>query len=164
MLKTTNYIKFNDFKPISLDGLYQGEKTVLDNLRYNIKMIIEIEAPITLNTLKARLREAFDVKKISQKALDIITDIIDDFRVLVTENYYDIVLWPERGIYNIEYLRVNSNFQIYDIAYQELKLLVNHLGLVGEELYRAILSYYGYEVLTEKARNYLMFVERESKK
>lgn len=161
MLITANYIKFNNYKPISLDGIYQGEKTVLDNLVYNIKMIVESEAPITLNMLKCRLREAFGVKKISQKALDIITDKIDELRLIATENLYDIVLWPQTGVFKINELRVNSNFQIYDIPYQELSLLVHHLGLSGEELYRAILGYYGYEVLTEKAKKYLEFVERQ---
>lgn len=161
MLKTINYIKFKDFKPISLDGLYKGEAVVLSNLKYNIKMIIETEAPITVNILKARLREAFGVKKISQKALDIIIEIIKEFEVITTDNLYDVVLWPEGGVYDIDYLRINSALQIYDIAYQELLILVNHLNLSGEELYRAILNYFGYEVLTEKARNYLEFVENK---
>ena len=159
MLQTANYVKFQNYKPITLDGIYSGEKAPLENLKYNIKMIIEIEAPITLNTVKARLREAFGVKKISQKALDIIMEMIKELEVETTDNLYDMVLWPEGGIYDVTCLRVNSNLQIYDIAYQELKLLVKHLNLQGEELYRAILNYFGYEVLTEKARNYLQYVE-----
>ena len=161
MLQTADYIKFQNYKPVTLDGIYSGEKGPLENLKYNIKMIIEIEAPITLNTLKARLREAFGVKKISQKALDIIIEMIKELEVETTENLYDIVLWPEGGVYDVTCLRVNSNLQIYDICYQELKLLVKHLNLQGEELYRAILNYFGYEVLTEKARNYLQYVENK---
>lgn len=160
MLKTTNYIKANNYKPINLDGLYKGDATVLNNLKENIKMIIELEAPLTLNTLKARLREAFGVKKISQKALDIITQIIDELKVTITDNLYDVVLWSQTKEVELSHLRINSDRQIYDIPHQELKLLVINLGLYGEELYRAILSYFGYEVLTEKARNYLMYVEK----
>ena len=159
MLQTADYIKFQNYKPVTLDGIYSGEKSSLDNLKYNIKTIIEIEAPITLNTLKARLREAFKVKKISQKALDIIMVMIKELEVETSDNLYDIVLWPEGGFYEVTYLRINSNLQIYDICHQELKLLVKHLNLQGEELYRAILNYFGYEVLTEKARNYLQYVE-----
>ena len=55
--------------------------------------------------------------------------------------------------------RVDSDRQIYDIPYQEMILLFIDYNLSGEELYRAILSYFGLQVLTEKAYNYLAFVE-----
>ena len=163
MLKTTDYVKVNKYLPISLDGIYKGSIEVLNNLEINIKNIIETEAPITLNTLKARLREAFKVKKISQKALDIIFPIINKLEIVTTDNLYDIVYWPKSGEFEVEELRVNFNRQIYDVPHQEMKLLVNDLNLSGEELYRAILNYFGYEVLTEKARTYLEYIEKIAK-
>ena len=162
-MKTVDYFKYTDFKFISLDGMYEGNSEILANLEDNIINIINIEAPITLNTLKQRLREAFNVKKISQKALDIILDIINKNNIVVTNNLYDEVYWPSSGEFMVESLRINYIRQIYDIPYQELKLLVYDLDLSGEELYRAILAYFGYEVLTEKARTYLEFIERVSK-
>lgn len=162
-MKTKNYIKYTDFKFISLEGMYEGSSEVLANLEDNILNIIRHEAPITLNTLKQRLREAFNVKKISQKALDIILDIINKNNITVTNNLYDDVYWPSTGVFEVECLRINYLRQIYDIPYQELKLLVDDLNLSGEELYRAILSYFGYEVLTEKARTYLEFIEKVTK-
>ena len=63
MLKEIKYIKFNNYKPITLDGIYKGDSVTLSNLDFNINEIVNTEAPITLNTLKARLREAFNVKK-----------------------------------------------------------------------------------------------------
>lgn len=150
-MKISNYNKFNNYRPISLNGLYECNKDVLNNLEYNIKNIIDIEAPITLNILKQRLREALNVKKISQKALDIILDKINKLNIVITNNLYDDVYWPKTGVFNVTELRINSDRQIYDIPYQELKLLVKDLNLSGEELYRAILNYFGYEVLTEKS-------------
>ena len=59
MLKTVNYKKVNNYLPVTLEGIYKNNAETLHNLEINIKNIIEVEAPITLNTLKARLREAF---------------------------------------------------------------------------------------------------------
>ena len=159
MLETVNYVKINSYLPISLDGIYKGDVETLNNLEKNIKNIIEIEAPLTLNTLKARLREAFGIKKISQKALDIIFTIIEKLQIYKTDNLYDVVYWPCGKEFEIKALRINSNRQIYDIPHHELKLLVKYLNTSGEELYRGILTYFGYEILTEKARVYLEYVE-----
>lgn len=163
MLNTVDYKKISSYLPITLEGIYKGVDEVLNNLEINIKNIIDIEAPITLNTLKARLREAFGVKKISQKALDIIFPIINKLGIYKTDNLYDEVYWPATGEFEIKQLRINCNRQIYDIPHQELKLLVNHLGTSGEELYRGILAFFGYEVLTEKARVYLEYIEQITK-
>ena len=163
MLRTVKYIKYNNYLPITLEGLYKNDEEVLNNLKTNIKNIIEVEAPITLNTLKARLREAFGVKKISQKALDIILITLGHLDVNITDNLYDIVYWPKDMKGEMNYLRVDSDRQIYDIAHQELKLLVSELNTSGEELYRGILNYFGYEVLTEKARVYLEYIEKMAK-
>ena len=162
MLTTKDYMRFNEYKPITLDGMYNGDTATLANLDYNLEGIITTEAPITLNTLKQRLREAFGVKKISEKALNIIDEHIKKLGFPSTDNLYDVVYWPNEGICNPNILRINSNRQIYDVPYQEMRLLVNELNLKGEELYRQILSFYGFEVLTEKAHNYLRFVESKS--
>ena len=163
MLKTINYVKVNDYLPITLDGIYKGDSQTVNNLKLNIKNIVDVEAPITLNTLKARLREAFGVKKISQKALDIIFPMINDLALCTTDNLYDVVYWPKTGVFGVKELRINSNRQIYDVPHQEMKLLVTELNCSGEELYRKILEYFGYEVLTEKARVYLEYIEKVCK-
>ena len=90
-MRTKDYVKYTNFKFISLDGMYEGNSEVLANLEDNILNIINVEAPITLNTLKQRLREAFNVKKISQKALDIILDIINKNNIVVTNNLFLIL-------------------------------------------------------------------------
>ncbi len=162
-MKTKDYIRFQEYLPISLDGMYSGNKTVLNNLDENIKRIIMQEYPITLNTLKQRLREALNVGKISQKALDIILESITKQGFSKTDNLYDFALWPQNSAFEVNVLRINSDRQIYDIPYQEMALLVNYLNLSGEELYRAILKYFGYEVLTKKALVYLEFVEAKIK-
>lgn len=161
-MKTINYKRFNSLKHISLDSLYEGNMNSFNLLKENIKNVIEFEAPLTLNTLKARMREAFDVAKISGKALDIIMGIINESYV-VTEELYDLVIWPKSGVFRIDYLRINSDRLIYDIPKDEFVNLVYEINKKGEELYRAILKYFGLEVLTRKAFDYLSYIEKCSK-
>ncbi len=152
---TTNLIK------LSLDDLYEGNITTYNNLKENIKRVIDTEAPVTLNTLKARLREAFGVAKISQKALDIIEEILNSLNIKRTDNLYDVTLWPSSGIFDLDYFRTSSQRLIYDIPYQEMLILFREYDLSGEELYRAILAYFGLQVLTKKAEEYLSFIEKK---
>ena len=145
---------------MTLDDLYQGNSNTLEALKENIYNIVDMEAPLTLNTLKARLREAFGVAKISQKALDIIMEDIKELGLKTTDNLYDIVLWPKSGIFDINELREGDRL-IYDIPYQEMVILASSLNLRGEELYRAILAHFGLQVLTKKAEDYLKFIEKK---
>lgn len=163
-MKKVNYVRCNDLKYINLNGLYNQDYDSLKNLDYTILKVIEVESPISLNILKARLREAMNIKKISQKALDIINERLDYYGIIRTDNLYEEILWPSSGIFSIDYIRVNSDLQIYDIAHQELKILANDFinqGLKGENLYRAILNFFNYEVLTEKAATYLKYIEEK---
>ena len=155
-----SYKRFNNLIKMTLDDLYQGNSNTLEALKENIYNIVDMEAPLTLNTLKARLREAFGVAKISQKALDIIMEDIKELGLKTTDNLYDIVLWPKSGIFDINELREGDRL-IYDIPYQEMVILASSLNLRGEELYRAILAHFGLQVLTKKAEEYLAFVEKK---
>ena len=116
MLKTKKY-NFSELTSMTLDGMYEGDFITLKNLDKNLISIIETEAPITLNTLKQRLRTAFNVKKISQKALDIIEEHINKLGFYITDNLYDKVYWPRKGQFKIDYLRVDGDRLIYDIPY-----------------------------------------------
>lgn len=156
---TKDYIKAKNLIHISLDQIYNNLGEVVSNIDKNLIIIVNTEAPLTLNTLKARFREIFNVAKISGKALDIIMDRVCALGIIYEEELYDFVIWPAQGKFSVNYLRVNSDRLIYDIPPVELKNLVKELNLSGEELYRAILKYFNLEVLTEKARNYLEFVE-----
>ena len=155
-----SYRRFNNLKKMTLDDLYLGNPNTLNALKENIFNIVDMEAPLTLNTLKARLREAFGVAKISQKALDIIMADIKELGLKTTDNFYDIVLWPASGIFDISELREGDRL-IYDIPYQEMVILASSLNLSGEELYRAILAPFGLQVLTQKALDYLKFIEQK---
>lgn len=155
-----SYRRFNNLKKMTLDDLYEGNPNTLNSLKENIFNIVDMEAPLTLNTLKARLREAFGVAKISQKALDIIMADIKELGLKTTDNFYDIVLWPASGIFDISELREGDRL-IYDIPYQEMVILASSLNLSGEELYRAILAHFGLQVLTQKALDYLKFIEQK---
>ncbi len=159
-MKTINYIKCSNLIHITLDNMYSGDPQTMSALDKNLLNIINTEAPLTLNTLKARLREAFDVKKISGKALDIIMDRVNKLGFKYVEDIYDFVIWPQSGEFKVDYLRINSDRLIYDIPYQEFVNLAREYNLCGEELYRELLKYFNLEVLTQKARDYLEYIEK----
>ena len=161
-MNVINYKKAQLFK-MELNSLYEGSDYAYELLDKNLVSIVNTEAPVTLNTLKARLREAFNIGKISQKALDIIETRIKALGFNKTDNFYDIVLWPSNGVFEVDYLREGVYREIYDIPYQEMYNLVSTLNYFGEELYREILKYFGLQVLTHKAEEYLKFIEKKCK-
>jgi len=157
---TKDYKKASNLIHITLDQIYNDLGSVVSIIDKNLINIVDTEAPLTLNTLKARFREIFDVAKISSKALDIIMDRVNALGIIYEEELYDFVIWPSSGIFDVNYLRINSDRLIYDIPPVELKNLRDSFNLNGEELYREMLKYFNLEVLTEKARNYLEYVEK----
>ena len=160
-----NIVKYNKAKLyfMDLNSLYEGNERAFELLDKNLISIVNNEAPVTMNTLKARLREAFNIGKISQKALDIIEARINALGFNKTDNFYDTVLWPSGGVFDVNYLREGEHREIYDIPYQEMFNLVKELDFYGEELYRKILEYFGGQVLTHKAEEYLKFIEKKCK-
>ena len=156
---TKDYIKAKNLIHLTLDQIYNNLEAVTPIIDKNLINIVSTEAPLTLNTLKARFREIFDVAKISGKALDIIMDRVNALGIIYEEELYDFVIWPATGKFNVNYLRINSDRLIYDIPPIELKNLQKSFNLNGEELYREMLKYFNLEVLTEKAKNYLAYVE-----
>ena len=157
---TKDYKKASNLIHITLDQIYNDLPSVVGIIDKNLINIVEVEAPLTLNTLKARFREIFDVAKISGKALDIIMDRVSALGIIYEEELYDFVIWPASGKFAVNYLRINSDRLIYDIPPVELKNLRNSINKDGEELYREMLKYFNLEVLTEKAKNYLEYVEK----
>ena len=161
-MKNKQYI-FAKLIKMDLNSMYDGNQATMQALDNNLLSIVNTEAPITMNLVKARLREAFGIGKISQKALDVIEEHIKKLGFKQTDNFYDKVLWPKEGVFEIDYLRSGYERQIYDVPYQEMNNLVKELNLSGEDLYRKILAYFGFEVLTKKAEDYLKFIEKMCK-
>lgn len=161
-MNTINY-SFAKLIKMDLNSMYDGNEATLKALDENLLSIVNTEAPITMNLVKARLREAFGIGKISQKALDIINLHIKNLGFYETDNFYDRVLWPASGVFEVTALRTGYERQIYDICYQEMKILVDTLNFKKEELHREILKYFGFEVLTKKASDYLKFIEKKCK-
>ncbi len=157
---TKDYKRASNLIHITLDQIYNDLGSVASLIDKNLINIVDAEAPLTLNTLKSRFREIFDVAKISSKALDIIMDRVNALGIIYEEELYDFVIWPSSGKFDVNYLRINSDRLIYDIPPVELKNLRDSFNLNGEELYREMLKYFNLEVLTEKARNYLEYVEK----
>lgn len=156
-VKTRTYFK-DEYPTLNLESLYNGSEAALKQLDYILEAIISTEAPITLNLLKERLRECFNVKKISQKALDIINNELNKLGFPTTEECFDITYWSTDGYYQPMYLRT-SNRTIYDIPKEELSLvLASYIDKDKENVFRNTLTFLGYEVLTEKARTQLDYV------
>lgn len=161
--KTKEYYKCDEFKHIDLDSLYNGDPNSYELLDYDLNAIIYVEAPITLNILKERMREVFDVKKISSKALEIILKETEKLGFITTDNLFDVTYWTPEGVFKQSFIRTGYQRQIYDIPLEEISLISRELklrGIKGEAHHRAILDFFGYEVLTEKANTYLDFVMR----
>ncbi len=161
MIQTKDYIKTKNMHELFLDNLYDGSNSELVNLDYNLNLIINTEAPITLNILKERLREAFNIKKISGKAFEIINKEIDKLGFIVEEDLLDKVYYPASGKFCVDYVRINYKRQIFDVPYDEIKNVVKEYrkdSADKETIYRKTLAYFGYEVLTKKAEKYLSYV------
>lgn len=159
--KEINYLRCTDYVKLNLDAMYEGNQKTLKDLDYDLENIINTEAPITYNILKERLRECFGIKKISGKALDIILDHLNKLGYQETDNLFDKTIWADAGVVDINYVRVGYQRQIYDIPREEISnvcLKLKAEGYKKDDLYHAVLKYFGYEVLTEKAREYLNFV------
>ena len=94
--KTKEYYKCDEFKHIDLDSLYNGDPNSYELLDYDLNAIIYVEAPITLNILKERMREVFDVKKISSKALEIILKETEKLGFITRHSNIDEIneFWP----------------------------------------------------------------------
>ena len=161
-MKTQDYKRFTSLKQLTLDDIYNNLNGVVDVLDFNIANVIECEAPLTLNTLKARMREAFDVAKISANALEIILDRVNKLGYYMEKECFDYVIWPKSGKFDVKCLRINSDRLIYDIPKDEFKNLVLSYNLEGEELKREVLGYFGLIRLTEKANEYIDYVKKNS--
>lgn len=159
---TKEYVLTTNLKHVSLEDLYNSSEVALSNLAYDIKLIVETEAPLTFNTLKERLRQCLNIGKISQKALDVIMPIFNHFNFKLTDNLLDKTIWPTSGIFDIEYIRMGYQRQIYDIPLEEIRNVVNYynnLSTNDNELFHAVLTFFGYQVLTQKANTYLTWVK-----
>ena len=157
---TKDYIKATNLIHITLDQIYNDLGSVITSIDKNLINIVNTEAPLTLNTLKARFRTIFDVAKISGKALDIIMERVNALGIIYEEELYDFVIWPSSGKFNVNYLRINSDRLIYDIPKDEFKNLVLSFDSEGEELKREVLGYFGLIRLTEKANEYIDYVKK----
>lgn len=158
-------VQLNNY--ISLDGVYKGNVESLMRLDYCLQEIIRLEAPITIEVLKERFREIFGIEKISQKLLNIILERVDYFDFKRSDNLYTVTLWPNSGVTLCQYFRTGYDRSIYNIPREELYLISIEVianGFRGEAHNRKILEYFGGELMTEKASNYLAYIEKYSKK
>lgn len=159
---TKNYELASGLRSVSLEDLYNSSEIALSDLAYDIKTIVETEAPLTFNVLKERLRQCMNIGKISQKALDVIMPVFNQFNFKLTDNLLDKTIWPSSGIFDIDYVRMGYQRQIYDVPLEEIRNVLvyyNDSSNNDTELYHQVLSFFGYQVLTQKANTYLTWVK-----
>lgn len=156
-----NYLACDELKMSSLAALYANNKEALDTLEYNINCLVQTEAPIALSLFNKKIRETLGVKKISQNAFEIIEACLNKLGFTIEKNDFDPIIWPEFGPYEMKFFRENSGRTLYQIEKSELRILINELKKKTDDknqLYHEVLKYLGYEVLTQKALDYLNYV------
>lgn len=156
-----NYLACDELKMSSLAALYANNKEALDTLEYNINCLVQTEAPIALSLFNKKIRETLGVKKISQNAFEIIEACLNKLGFTIEKNDFDPIIWSEFGPYEMKFFRENSGRTIYQIEKSELRILINELKKKTDDknqLYHEVLKYLGYEVLTQKALDYLNYV------
>ncbi len=166
MLNQRNYLRCDECKKIKLDQIYLNNPQAIKDLDYNLEAIISTEAPICLDLLKERLRDAFNIGKISQKALDIIIFRLKKLGIVITHDLFDDVLWPSEGTYDVKYVRINSERTIYQVPEVEMKLVYDYYANIcqtDDELYHSILNFFGFQTLTKKATEYFLHVKEYKK-
>ena len=65
-MKNKQYV-FAKLIKMDLNSMYDGNQATMQALDNNLLSIVNTEAPITMNLVKARLREAFGIGKISKR-------------------------------------------------------------------------------------------------
>lgn len=162
MMNQRNYLRCDETRPIKLEQIYANNELAIKDLDYNLEAIVSTEAPICLDLLKERLREALNIGKISQKALDIIMFRLKKLGIVITEDLFDLVLWPSEGTYPVKYVRINSKRNIYQVPEVEMKLVFDHFKEISkdeDDLYHNILIFFGFQTLTKKALEYFNHVK-----
>ena len=74
----------------------------------------------------------------------------------------DKTIWPSSGIFDIDYVRMGYQRQIYDVPLEEIRNVLVYYNVSSNndtELYHQVLSFFGYQVLTQKANTYLTWVK-----
>lgn len=160
-MQERNYLFCDELKKLSVDALYSGSIEALEILRYNVNCLVQTESPIALSLFNKRIRETLGMKKISQNAFSILEKIIKEFDFVIEYNEFDPIIWSEIGPHKMKFFRKNSERTLYQIEKSELLILIEELDDGKKDkntLYHDVLRFLGYEVLTQKAADYLDYV------
>lgn len=130
-------------------------------LKAIISSILSLEAPISDELLKRRIRTIFKIGRISPKKYEIILSCLNSIGAVQIE-FNSLAYWwaPNLLPSSISTYRVNGDRSMVDVPYEEIKLCIEDiLDLQGElnvdDLCKEVLHLFGYEALTERSAKHI---------
>lgn len=126
-----------------------------------ISSIFSIEAPISDELLKKRLRSIYKIGRISPKKYEVILSRLKEIGATPIE-FDDITYWWPSSLLSssIASYRVGGDRNMVDIPYEELRLCIQDiLDLQGEltldDLCKEVLHLFDFEALTERSKKHI---------
>lgn len=140
-----------------------------DDSGYNYKIydflreIINTESPVSLGTIKKRLREHSNIQSISSKAKTLLYNILKKECSKITYDLYQTFYWADNMSFEISKFRTNSNRDLIDISKEEILCAMNQIyavqgNITNEDLFRCTLEVFGETVLSKKNLEKLEYV------
>ncbi len=149
---------------ILASSVYDGDREAIDGLRLALKRIVDEESPVSLATIKARMREVLGLQKMSQKASDTIEAQLCAIGAVRTPDQGQDFYWRRDMSRDMTTFRGDDGARrLDDIAKEELaaamrQILQIQISLSDDDLYKETLRAFGFETLTQTARDRLAYV------
>ena len=144
---------------------YDNDSGYSSNIKNFIHSVVNVESPVTFNTIKERVRENSNIQSMSSKAKSRLQYIVNTLGLKVTIDENQRVYWANGSDTNIQTFRINSERDLDDIPKEEIFSAMNQViniqeELVVEDLYKLTLEALGYGqgVLSKKNYNRLEYV------
>ena len=110
-----------------------------------INKIIEIEGPVSFETMKLRVKEHSNIQVMSEKAKNRLINLLNSFDSQKSYDQTQEFFWPKESNKTLDYFRTNSNRDIYDIPKEEiLAAMIQIINVQGslslDDLYKETLN------------------------
>lgn len=130
-----------------------------------INEVIEIEGPVSFETIKLRVKENSNIQNMSEKAKNRLKNLLNSYEMQKTYDQTQEFFWQRDSNKAINVFRTNSNRDIYDIPKEEiLEAMLQIIEVQGsisvEDLFKATLNAFEYDssVLNKRNTNRLLYV------
>ena len=145
----------DDYMEATLFGSKYTPETGFINLESNLKLLVNVEGPISLNMIKAKIRKIYKLNALSPRMSSEIENVLSQFYYTFDE--YDKFYWGAQNDYMSNF-RLAGGRDISDVAKEELiacmRLIFRMQGGMVEQddLFRAVLDAFGFESKTLNKR------------